>query len=400
MAQKKIHYCTISFSTYDTDLRVKRYAEAMIGTAETVQGIGLANGVVKQKVGMNKGVTVYYADAKRDGEKNRSAYFINLLKFAIKATFILLKNQFRFRYSIIHVHNLPDFLVFVTIIPKLLGTKVILDIHDIMPELYCERFKKPITSLLAKTMFCLEKISLHYADYVVVANELWRKKLITRTGIQPQKCTSILNYPNLSYYKAIAPDPARKELRLVYPGHLSYHHGLDIAIKAFSIVLQQVPDAQFNIYARTWVVEYRKELEALISKSDLGNNVLFHAAVSPEEIPKVYNDATIGVVPKRGGLFAGEAFSSKIFDFMAAGLPIVASKTPVDEYYFDDSMLQFFAMEDVDDMAQKILDLYHNPKRRVQLAENGKKFAAANNWEDKKKEYVAIVGSLLKKGSR
>jgi len=50
------------------------------------------------------------------------------------------RRQFSTRYQLIHVHSVPDFLVFAAIVPKLLGTPVVLDIHDVLPEFYASKF--------------------------------------------------------------------------------------------------------------------------------------------------------------------------------------------------------------------------------------------------------------------
>ena len=51
----------------------------------------------------------------------------------------LTQEQFRDGYDLIHVHSVPDFEVFAAAYPKLTGTKIILDIHDIVPEFYVEQ---------------------------------------------------------------------------------------------------------------------------------------------------------------------------------------------------------------------------------------------------------------------
>ena len=116
-----------------------------------------------------------------------------------------------------------------------------------------------------------------------------------------------------------------------------------------------------------------------------------------EELAKIYESVNIGIVTKRGGLFASEAFSTKIFDFMAAGIPIVASRTKIDEYYFDDSMIMFFAPENPEDLAKCIIELYKNPEKGRSLAANAKQFVAKNNWEAKEKSYLDLVDSLVNK---
>ena len=52
------------------------------------------------------------------------------------------KKHFNDPYDLIHVHSVPDFEVFAVLIPKLLGAKIILDIHDIVPEFYASKFNK------------------------------------------------------------------------------------------------------------------------------------------------------------------------------------------------------------------------------------------------------------------
>ena len=49
----------------------------------------------------------------------------------------------------IHVHSVPDFLVFAALVPKLLGARIILDIHDILPEFYASKFGASKDSRLA-----------------------------------------------------------------------------------------------------------------------------------------------------------------------------------------------------------------------------------------------------------
>ncbi len=72
------------------------------------------------------------------------------LLFLLRSGAILSARHLHKKYDLVHVHNMPDFLVFAAAVPKLMGSKTILDIHDIVPELYCSKFGISSNSVVFK----------------------------------------------------------------------------------------------------------------------------------------------------------------------------------------------------------------------------------------------------------
>ena len=97
--------------------------------------------------------------------------------------------------------------------------------------------------------------------------------------------------------------------------------------------------------------------------------------------------------------FSDEAFSTKIMEFMAMGVPVLASDTRIDQWYFDGGEVQFFESENVHDLATKIMDLASNPAKRDALKAHGMQFIAKNNWDIKKHEYFELVDRLIQRQS-
>ena len=77
----------------------------------------------------------------------------------------------------------------------------------------------------------------------------------------------------------------------------------------------------------------KPELERLVSELGLEGKVLLHAPLPLREIASVMANADLGVVPKRNDSFGGEAFSTKILEFMALGVPLLLADTRIDRHY-------------------------------------------------------------------
>jgi glycosyltransferase involved in cell wall biosynthesis len=375
---------------------LSRYAEALAGPGRRTDAIALQSGG-KKKVEMINGVKLYRIRKRRfDDQGGPFDYLVKMGLFFVKASATILVNHIRYGYDLIIVHNVPDFFVFTALIPRLFGVKVILDIHDILPEFFCQRFQKPLDSSYGKLLRAVEYASVKFSSFVITGNDLWREKISRRDHIPLARTIGFVNYPHLKYFRGIDYQPRTSGLSVIYPGHLSHHHGIDIAVRAMPFVKLSVPLARLDIYAASWVPQYRCQLERLITDLNLGGAVQIHPPKNIHELVEIYKTADIGVVPKRGGFFASEAFSSKILDFMASGIPIVASRTTVDEYYFDDSMIMFFEPENHEDLARCIVALHQDPAKRKALSESGKRYASENNWDIKKPVFLDIVKSCVK----
>ncbi len=79
---------------------------------------------------------------------------------------------------------------------------------------------------------------------------------------------------------------------------------------------------------------------------------------------------------------------------MALNVPVVASKTKIHAYYYDDSIIQYYENDDPAELAKQILRLKNDPELRHRLAANAKKYPQEHNWDAQKAEYLRLVDSL------
>ena len=231
---KIIKICMVVFSSYPIDVRVRREAEALTKEGMRVDVICRTSRgeLAKEDV---RGVMTYRVklNRRRSGKFGYMwEYFYFFMRAFIKVSMLNISH----RYDIIHVHNMPDFLVFTSIIPKLFGTKVILDLHDPMPELFAALFKTNGDHYSIKLLKKIEKSSIKYSDLVITPNIAFKKIFISRK-CPPAKVNIIMNSPDENVFRWFENTEREKGLSSNYI--LMYHgasmHGVINNIEALRL---------------------------------------------------------------------------------------------------------------------------------------------------------------------
>jgi glycosyltransferase involved in cell wall biosynthesis len=201
----------------------------------------------------------------------------------------------------------------------------------------------------------------------------------------------IINAPDRSLFQPRVRKRTNNKIVLFYPGSLNQHQGLDIAIRAVASARERVPELEFYIYGSGSEQHF---LEKLIIELGLEKVVFLRSARPIWEIAEIMAEADLGLVPKRSDSFGDEAFSTKILEFMASGVPVVVSNTKVDRHYFNDTVVKFFPSGDVDRLAEAIVELAQSPELRTHFVNSGFAFVRSRDWESNKVEYLSLVDAI------
>lgn len=382
-----MNVCMISHSFYESDCRVLQYANALVGRGDSVDVLSLrSEGMPKFEI--LQGVRVFRIMKRKVNEHRPLQYLIRILRFLVIASLAVSRRHLWRHYDVVHVHSVPDFLVFAALVPKLFGARIVLDIHDILPEFYASKFRLPNDSKLFRLLLLCERVSTAFADGVIVANELWRNRLISRS-VPAGKCIAIRNYPDPHVFFPHTEHKDPCKFRIIYPGTLNWHQGVDVALRAFAQVAVQIPEAVFDIYGQG------PEKTALLGLRDqlgLTERVHIEGLVPVKQIACIMARADVAVVPKRASsAFGNEAASTKIMEFMALGVPVIVSRTRIDNFYHDDSMVKFVDPENASSLAAAIIELRNDAGLRRSLVEHALRYVKENRWEKKKEEYFQII---------
>jgi glycosyltransferase involved in cell wall biosynthesis len=167
---------------------------------------------------------------------------------------------------------------------------------------------------------------------------------------------------------------------------------VDLAVQAMSLLHESVPNLRFLIIGDG---PERAKLQAMVTQGRLEDRISLSRMVRLEQVAELMAEVDLGVVPKRRHSFGNEAFSTKIMEFMAMGVPVLASNTRIDEWYFSEGQVQFFESENVEDLAAQILTLVTDTESRRTLRARGTQFIEKNNWDSKKHEYFNLLDQLI-----
>ncbi len=376
------------------ETRVEREARALVNHRYEVDVICLR--AEKETIGETlDGINIYRLPVRRHKGSGLIAQLFEYLVFFVLASVKLAALHRQRHYSAVQVHNLPDWLVFAALIPRLTGARVILDLHDLMPEFYAARFNRSLASFPVRLLIWQEQVSCRFADHVITVTEAWRDTLITR-GVAASKVSVVMNVADdRVFYRLDTGEQPRLEdghLRLLYHGNLTHRYGVDLAIRAVNQLREQIPNIHFHIHGGG---DARRALFELADDLNLKEQVSFsNHGLLTSELPALIKQADICLVPYRRDVFTDGILPTKLMEYAALGMPVIAARTPTMARYFDETMVQFFKPGDVDDLARCIRELHANPDRLAELARGCQNFNRRYNWTEISAEYVALVERL------
>jgi glycosyltransferase involved in cell wall biosynthesis len=387
-------HCMVVHAYYPlAETRVQRESEALLARGYEVDVIclRLPTDVPEE---CHRGVQVYHLPVKQIRRNGFLILFLNYLHFFILAAIKLTQLHLRRPYHTVQVHNLPDFLVFCALIPKLNGVPVILDLHDLMPEFYAAHTGKGMAHWLTRLVVWQERVSCRFADHVITVTELWRRVLIGR-GVPPAKISVVMNVADGEVFRrdAVRPLPRTNgRFHLLYHGTQVRRYGVDLILKAVNRLRSEIPELRVSIHGRG---DYHVVLRRLVDELNLNNYVQFNTEYVPlSDLPELICAADVAVVPYRRDVFTDGILPTKLMEYAALGVPAIVARTPAISDYFDDTMVEFFMPDDVDELAACILKLYRDQARRTALVQNVNQFNERYNWTKLSNDYIALVESL------
>lgn len=323
-----------------------------------------------------------------------AGHLAEYLAFAGIAAIRLAREHGRRRYRLVQVATLPDFLAFAAAPLKLSGVPLLLDLHEDMPEFFRDRFAHRALQPLLPAVAGAAKASAWVADEIITVHEPLRELSIAR-GVPPDKISVVMNSADTELFDAgrypRRPFMEDGELRLIHHSNLQRIYGLGVLIEAVARIGPELP-IRADIYGDG---PYRPQLEAVVARTGTGDRVHLNGPVPIDELPALIAAADVGVIPSLPEPYMQYSLSTKLLEYAAMGIPIVASDLGTIRAHFTADAIAYVPGGDVDALAAGLRSLADDPVATARLGAEAHRQAAKYEWAEQAQRYVAIVERLL-----
>ncbi|KAB2843432.1 MAG: glycosyltransferase family 4 protein [Ignavibacterium sp.] len=289
---------------------------------------------------------------------------------------------------------MPDFLVFLAMIPKILGAKVILDLHDPTPEMLMTKFAEERDSRLTKILKWQEKVSIRFAHKIITTNKSFLDKFISR-GCPSDKINIVMNSPQESIFNNRNNSKEKSDKNkyvVMYHGIIIERYGFEELLNAVNLLKDKIPGLELRIYGTGEDLSIFIEM---VQKLDLENIVNYFGQVSIEKIVEIIPECNVGIIPNRLTPFTKINLPTRIFEYLHLNRPVVVPRTQGIKDYFDESSIFYFNAGDAENLANVILDVYSNPTKTLDVVNKGNQIYQNYRWELQSKNLIKIYDELL-----
>ena len=323
-----------------------------------------------------------------------AGHLAEYLAFTAMATWRLAVEHRRRRFDLVQVATVPDFLTVAALPEKLAGARMLLDLHEDMPEFFRDRFAHPLLRPLMPVVTGVTMAAAAVPDHIVTVHEPLRQLSIAR-GVPPERISVVMNSADTRLFDAAAhprrPFMADGVLRVVHHSNFQRIYGLDIAVEGLAQLPSDLP-WHLDVYGDG---PWRPEIQAAIDRTGTARSVTLHGRVPMDDLPRLLAAADVGIVPSLPEPYLAYSLSTKLLEYAAMGVPTVATDLATFRHHFDGNALCFVPGGDPGAIAGAIRSLVADPSGTVAMGAEAQRQAVAYRWDDQKARYLDIVHGLV-----
>jgi glycosyltransferase involved in cell wall biosynthesis len=373
--------------------RVEREARAARDAGYDVEVIALRHGDEPQDEVVD-GIRVRRVNLRHVRGAGLGRIAVEYVAFLFLAARELLRRRVG-RGSIVQVHTPPDFLALAALPARLRGATVLVDIHDLSPHMFGARFGSGAAAwLVMKALSVVELAACALASRVITVHEPYRRELIAH-GVPPEKVVVVMNAADEAVIERVRAGNGSKPyggaFTLGYHGTITWWYGVDLVVEAVKELDADLPGVRAVVLGDGDALETARTRAGELGVSD---RVEFSGAYLPlEQALARVASADCGVIPNRASTLNRFALSSKLFEYVALGIPVVVSRLETLASHFGPEEVTFFDPGDSGSLSEAVRWVATHPEEARAKAERARERAAEYAWARNRERYLDVLAS-------
>jgi len=286
----------------------------------------------------------------------------------------------RQKADIYHFHD-PELLLVGVLLKLFTKGKVVYDVHEHYPNAIISKYWIPkfARSVVKIAFELLESLLVPSLDAVIyttpIVGERYKRMRVQSVRIE--------NLPLLEMFEGI--NVARSKANntvLLYLGGMTRIRGIVELIEAVAIVKEKYPDLLLYLVGGFSPKSFGETIKNLTAKLEIEENVRLIPPVSYEKVKNYLSRASIGIVTYLPYANNMSCLPNKLFEYMACGLPVVASNFPLYRQVIEDAGCgKLVDPKNPMEIASAVEELVENPEDWETMSQNGySAFRNKHNW--------------------
>ncbi len=390
----RVSVAVVAYTEYESDARVRRETEALVEEGYNVCVVALKP---ESKTAREPLLPVELHEIPLPIKKGSGyRYVYQYLMFALTSAVLLSKLHLTRRFAIVHVHSLPDFEVFSALVPRILGSSIILDVHESMPELMSARLAVKPASVLFKMAVQSQVWSSLFANKVVTATEGIRELLVDR-GVTGERIRVVYNSDNTSINSCEA-ESIREALGLdegrliVHAGGINPERDLDTLIVATALLPRDL--GIHLVIAGKGEARFLDHLRRLAAERGIAHTVHFTGWLPLEQAEALLATSEIGVVTSVANPNSDVAWPIRAGTFLHYHKRLVVPELRLVRKILGDCA-RYYTPGDPVSLASQVQQALEEPQAEPEKTKRFNQIREQFEWEHVKRDLLQVYRELL-----
>ncbi|MDA3844576.1 MAG: glycosyltransferase family 4 protein [Candidatus Kapabacteria bacterium] len=245
-------------------------------------------------------------------------------------------------------------------------------------EKYTKTFLRRLVTCYVKVPDRVEKSAVKVADGIMIVSPELTTRINREYGYPVDKIQVINNTPEKAWFEGVRIGCSNPVKEFAYHGFMTPDRNLDMMVRGFILAAEQDPDIRLTISGDGETFALCNDLA---TKSKVSDRIIFTGSYKHSEIKKLYGDTDIGFLPFKNNEFINHIIANKLFDYMAAGKPIIVSQADPMVRLIEETGAGIIAdCNDPEKIAEAIINI-RNADTETMSANGIKSFREKYNWD-------------------